>query len=38
MIKVKELSKVVQDLKTEVEIIKKSQIEATLKIENIVKR
>jgi hypothetical protein len=34
----KESNKVVQDLKTEVEIIKKSQMETTLEIENLVKR
>jgi hypothetical protein len=35
---VKELNKTVQDLKVEVEITKKSQMEATLEIENLGKR
>jgi hypothetical protein len=35
---VKELNKAVQDLKIEVETIKKTQIGATLKIENLGKR
>jgi predicted nucleic acid-binding Zn-ribbon protein len=35
---VKELNKAVQDLKMEVETIKKSQMEATLEMENLGKR
>jgi len=35
---VKELDKVIQDLKMEVETTKKSQIEATLEMENLGKR
>jgi hypothetical protein len=35
---VKELKKMFQDLKIEIEIIKKSQMEATLEMENLGKR
>jgi hypothetical protein len=35
---VKELNKIIQDLKMEIEPIKKSQREATLEIENLGKR
>jgi predicted nucleic acid-binding Zn-ribbon protein len=35
---VKELNKTIQDLKTEIETIKKSQMETTLDIENLGKR